>query len=182
MKIGYARASSIDQSTEIQEQQLKDAGCDLVLSENASGRRREGRQRLDDALQMLKAAPDSKLVVCRLDRLGRNLRESLQILDELKEAKADLIVLDMNIDTGTPHGRFFGQMLLAMAEWETELRRERQALGIAKAKKAGKYKGRAPTKHAAEIKRLAAEGMAKAAIARELGVGRQTVYRVLERG
>jgi DNA invertase Pin-like site-specific DNA recombinase len=180
--VGYGRASSDDQSTGVQEQQLREAGCSIVLTENGSGTKLEGREKLALALSMLRAHPGSTLVVCRLDRLARSLKDALDILDQIDKSGGFLRVLDMGIDTRTPHGRMIGHVLLALAQWETEIRRERQALGIAKAKqeRPKKYAGRKPSLDRARVAELLRAGKNKAEIARELGIARSSVYRLID--
>jgi DNA invertase Pin-like site-specific DNA recombinase len=110
------------------------------------------------------------LVVTRLDRLGRSL----------DEAGANLIVLEQAVDTSTAAGRAFFGMLAVFAAFETDVRRERQLEGIAPAKRRGVYEGRKPTLNRARVKELAKDGMGPAKIARELGMARSSVYRLLE--
>jgi DNA invertase Pin-like site-specific DNA recombinase len=181
--VGYARASSEEQSTAIQADQLKAVGCSVVLTEKASGTKRDGREKLDLALQMLKAHPGSTLVVCRLDRLARNTREALELLETIHGAKCGLKVLDMDINTATPHGRMLFSILSSLATWETEVRRERQRLGIEKAKAEGIYKGKAPklkTDQIADLKSRHAHGVPLSVLARDFKIGKATVCRYLK--
>lgn len=175
--IGYARVSSTDQDCTIQEQALRDAGCTIIRSEKVSGTSREGRTELDTVLSFLREG--DALVVTRIDRLARSVADLEEIVGTLRAKGAHLRALEQPVDTSTPAGKAFLQMLGVFAEFETALRRERQMEGIAKAKAAGVYKGRKPSVPAEEIQRLRADGMSPTEIARRLGVGRTSVYRAL---
>jgi DNA invertase Pin-like site-specific DNA recombinase len=125
------------------------------------------------------------LVVLRLDRLARSLRDLQNIAHVLREKQVNLRVLEQAIDTGTPEGRMFFGMLGAIAEFETELRKARQSEGIAAAKAKGPlspFKGRPATIDTAKVKALRAEGLSPTAISKKLGTARSSVYRLLEEG
>lgn len=175
--IGYARVSTEDQDCTIQETALRAAGCSTVRSEKKSGTSRDGRTELETVLSFLR--PGDTLVVTRIDRLARSLLDLEGIVGELRAKGVNLKALEQPVDTSTPAGKAFLQMLGVFAEFETALRRERQMEGIAKAKAAGVYKGRKPSVPADEVKRLHGTGMRPAEIARKLGVGRTSVYRAL---
>jgi len=121
------------------------------------------------------------LVVTKLDRLARSTAHLLQIVETLERKGAALCILDLSIDTSTATGRLMLTMIGAIATFEREMMLERQREGIAKAKAAGKYKGRAPTARAkaSQVHALQAEGVGPAEIARRLGIGRSSVYRML---
>jgi DNA invertase Pin-like site-specific DNA recombinase len=178
--IGYARVSSTDQDCTIQEQALRAHGCTIVRSEKASGTSRAGRSELDTVLSFLRQG--DTLVVTRIDRLARSVGDLEDIVKAVEGRGAFLRVLEQPVDTSTPAGRAFLQMLGVFAEFETALRRERQMEGIAKAKAAGVYKGRKPSVPVAEIRRLKADGVSPSEIAKRLGVGRTSVYRALGMG
>lgn len=175
--IGYARVSSTDQDCSIQEEALRKAGCNPVRSEKKSGTSREGRTELETVLDFLRSG--DTLVVTRIDRLARSVADLEEIVATLKDKGAHLRALDQPVDTASPAGKAFLQMLGVFAEFETALRKERQMEGIAKAKAAGVYKGRKPSVPVEEIQRLKLEGVSPTKIARELGVGRTSVYRAL---
>ena len=118
-------------------------------------------------------------VVTRLDRLARSVADLSAIVAELDSKGAKLRILNAAIDTGTASGKAFLGMLGVFAEFETNIRRERQIDGIDKAKKAGVYKGRKPSIDADQVRSLKAEGIGPAEIARRLGIGRASVYRAL---
>jgi DNA invertase Pin-like site-specific DNA recombinase len=120
------------------------------------------------------------LVVCKLDRLARSMADLSQIVATLEKKGASLQVLNANIDTSTASGKAFLGALGVFAEFETNLRKERQMEGIAKAKAAGVYKGRPATIDAGAIRKLKDEGKGATQIAKALGIGRASVYRVLE--
>lgn len=124
----------------------------------------------------------STLVVTRIDRLARSIGDLQDIVRGLRAKGAALRSIEQPIDTSTAAGKCFLDMLGVFAEFETNLRRERQMEGIARAKAAGVYKGRKPTINPAEIARLKADGLGPAKIARQLGIGRASVYRVLSVG
>jgi DNA invertase Pin-like site-specific DNA recombinase len=175
--IGYARVSTADQDLVVQRQALKGAGVAVIFEEKASGTKRDGRTELQKVLSVL--GRDDALVVTRLDRLGRSLRDLANIAHEIEEAGAHLKVLEQNVDTSTAAGRAFFGMLAVFAAFETDVRRERQLEGIAMAKRGGAYKGGKARLDRLRIKELVASGVRPAAIARELGIARSSVYRLL---
>ncbi len=175
---GYARVSSLDQDLTLQEEMLRAAGCHIVRAEKRSGAGREGRTELRLLLDFLH--PGDTLVVTRIDRLARSVKDLQDIVHELKAKGVALKATEQPVDTGTAAGKAFLDMLGVFAEFETNLRRERQMEGIARAKARGIYKGRKPSIDPAEVRRLReTEGLGPSAIARRLGIGRTSVYRVL---
>ena len=121
------------------------------------------------------------LVVTRIDRLARSLKDLRDIVHELKDRGIALKATEQPVDTSAAAGKAFLDMLGVFAKFETNLRRERQLEGIRAAKARGIYKGRKPSINALEVLRLRhEEGLGPAAIARRLGIGRASVYRVLE--
>ena len=175
---GYARVSTTDQDLALQETALRTAGCQVIRSEKKTGTRREGRAELDILLQFLRAG--DTLVITRIDRLARSLKDLQDIVHELKEKSVTLRATEQPVDTSTAAGKAFFDMLGVFAEFETNLRRERQMEGIAAAKERGVYKGRKPRIDPEEVKRLHAdEKLSPSAIAKRLGIARSSVYRVL---
>lgn len=175
---GYARVSTLDQDLSIQQAALKAAGCEVIRAEKASGTRRDGRSELQVLLDFVRAG--DTLVVTRIDRLARSLRDLQNIVHELRAKGVALRATEQPVDTGTAAGKAFLDMLGVFAEFETNLRRERQLEGISAAKARGVYKGRKPAIDAAEVRRLRRdEKLGPAAIARRLGIGRASVYRLL---
>lgn len=138
-KYGYARVSTLDQSNDVQIQKLADYGCEVIREERASGTSRVGRPELETLLQFIREG--DQLVVWKLDRLARDLGDLKAIQKELDSKRASLVIVDQNIDTSSATGKAFLDMLGVFAEFETNLRRERQMAGIAKAKEAGMYTG-----------------------------------------
>jgi len=150
----------------------------VVRAEKASGSRRDGRTELQVLLDFVQ--PGDTLVVTRVDRLARSMKDLQDIVHELKVKGVTLRATEQPVDTGTAAGKAFLDMLGVFAEFETNLRRERQLEGVKAAKDRGVYKGRKPTIDAAELRRLRdEERLGPAAIARQLGIGRASVYRVL---
>ena len=176
MKIGYARVSSIGQNEAAQVDILLRNGAEEVFVEKASGKTREGRAKLADAIRF--ARKGDVLLVTRLDRLARSVIDLHAIVTVLEAKGVDLIVTEQNIDTTTPHGRLMFNMLAAIAEFETDLRRERQLEGIAKAKQEGRYKGRPVSIDAEAIRAALAAGDKPSVVAKRFNVARSTVYRV----
>jgi DNA invertase Pin-like site-specific DNA recombinase len=175
---GYARVSTLDQDLTLQQTTLKAAGCSVIRAEKASGTRRDGRTELQVLLDFLQ--PGDVLVVTRIDRLARSLKDLQDIVHELKVKGVSLKATEQPIDTGTAAGKAFLDMLGVFAEFETNLRKERQLEGIRAAKARGVYQGRKPSIDAREVRRLKEEEKLDAsAIAKRLGIGRASVYRVL---
>jgi DNA invertase Pin-like site-specific DNA recombinase len=143
MKPGYARVSMVDQDPTIQRDALKAAGCDLVREEKRSGTKLDGRLELKTLLEFLRSG--DMLVITRLDRLARSLSDLSTITDQLQAKGVTLKTAEQPVDTSTAAGKAFFGMLGVFAEFETNLRQERQMEGTAKAKAAGVYKGRKPT-------------------------------------
>ena len=176
--IGYARVSSNDQDTSIQAAALRKAGCDVVRVEKASGKSREGRDELASILEFIR--PGDVLVVTKLDRLGRNTRDALNLVHELDERGACLRVLEPAIDTCGPMGRMVLTVLGMVAEMELSFLKDRQRAGIEAAKAKGIYKGRPPTFDRAKILELRKQGMGATAIAEAVGCKRGNVYKALK--
>lgn len=176
--IGYARVSTDDQDCSIQEAALRAAGCTIIRSEKRSGVTTAGRDELETVLSFVRAG--DTLMVTRIDRLARSVADLERIVGELKGKGAFLRATEQPIDTSTPAGIAFLQMLGVFAQFETAIRKERQMEGIAKAKAAGVYKGRKPSVPIEGVRQLKAEGLKPVEIARKLGIGRASVYRALE--
>ncbi|KGM35309.1 recombinase family protein [Inquilinus limosus] len=174
---GYARVSSADQDHSLQIEALKRAGCTVVRAEKMSGTSREGRTELDILLTFLQ--PGDVLMVTRVDRLARSIRDLQNIVHELREKGVALKATEQPVDTSTAAGKAFLDMLGVFAEFETNLRKERQLEGIAKAKAAGVYRGRPGGIDADQIAKLNAQGIGASEIAARLGIGRASVYRIL---
>jgi DNA invertase Pin-like site-specific DNA recombinase len=176
--VGYARVSSVGQSLDVQLEQLKVAGCDKVFAEKITGTTIKGRDQLALALDYVREG--DVLVVTRMDRLSRSLTDLKLTVDQLTAKGVGFRALQQTgIDTTRPEGKLMLAMLGAFAEFEADIRKERQLEGIAKAKEAGVYKGRRPSVPVSEVRRLAAEGIGPTGIGKRLGIGRASVYRAL---
>src|SRR5262245_61874420 len=174
---GYARVSSTDQDLDIQKAALTAAGCTVIRAEKVSGTSRKGRSELETLMDFLRDG--DTLVVTRIDRLARSLRDLQNLVHERRERGVHLKCTEQPVATSTPAGKAFLGMLGVFAEFETNIRREGQLEGIAAAKARGVYKGRPAIIDAAEVRKLKAEGLGATEIATKLGIGRASVYRVL---
>jgi DNA invertase Pin-like site-specific DNA recombinase len=180
--VGYGRTSTVEQEAGLlaQERDLRAAGCSKVFVERVSSVAR--RAQLEGALEYVREG--DVLVVTKPDRLARSVADLLSIVGRLETRGVGLRVLSMGgqeVDTRTPTGKLMLTMLGAVAEFERGLMLERQREGIAKAKSEGRYKGRVPTaqRQAEAVRKLKAEGVRPTAIAKQLGIGRASVYRIL---
>ncbi len=173
----YCRVSTVEQSSMLQEEATLKAYPEAVVRhEKKSGTSKAGRDILNSLLNGLETG--DRLVVWKLDRLARNMGDLLAIVDIIERKGSSLEILDQRIDTSTAAGRAFLQMLGVFAEFETNIRRERQAAGIAKAKRERPeaYSGRKPSISAEEIKTLLVAGMKPDEVAKKLGISRSSVY------
>lgn len=174
---GYARVSTADQDLTSQIEELRAAGCTVVRSEKQSGASREGRTELQTVLDFLREG--DIVTVVRLDRLGRDTRDVLNIVHEIKKKGASLQVLHPKIDTTGPAGTIVLTVLGMVAEMERSFIRERQKTGIAAAKANGVYRGRKAKLTYNEVASLRGQGLGATEIAKRFGVTRQAVYKVL---
>lgn len=177
MLVGYARVSSAGQSLEIQKEALLAAGCEKLFSEKQSGTSTDNRPALSDALDFIREG--DTLIVTRIDRLARSVGDLEAIVKSVRAKGAFLKAIEQPIDTSSPAGVAFLQMLGVFAQFETAIRKERQMEGIAKAKAEGRYKGRKPSVDVATVRAMKAEGVRPVDIAAKLGIGRASVYRAL---
>lgn len=180
-RIGYARVSTSDQDTSIQVEQLQTAGCDRIFYEKASGSS-QNRTQLNEMLNFIRKG--DTLVITRIDRLARSLRDLQNLVYDFQQKGIAIKATEQPIDTNTAAGKAFLNMLGVFAEFENNIRKERQMEGIAKAKTSGVYKGRKPISEDVkkEVIRLHNDGVKKVEIIQLLGVGRTSVYNVLKRG
>lgn len=178
-RIGYARVSTSEQGLVIQVERLEAAGCSVVRSETASGATREGRGELKIILDFIRDGDE--LVVLRIDRLARSIRDVLNIVHELAAEGASLRVLEPEVvSTGGALGKITIAVLGMAADLELNFIQDRQRAGIDAARAKGIYKGRRKSLPVDEIRRLSSLGLKKAKIARQLGISRVSVYRVLK--
>ncbi len=182
MLIGYARTSTLEQKAglEAQRESLSAIGCERVWEEQTSSV--SLRESLRDAVGFCRDG--DTLVVTKLDRLARSVRHLGEIIEELDDKNVGLRILDLGLDTTNATGKLMLNVLGSVAQFEREMMLERQREGIAKAKAAGKYKGRRPTarEKAQEITDLSAQGVSKREIAKRLNVSERSVYRVASSG
>ena len=181
-KIGYARVSTRDQNLDLQTAALKQAKCDRIFEETMSGAKRE-RPELNRALDHLRAG--DTLVVWKLDRLGRSVKDLVELVGELEKRGVHFQSVTDNIDTSSPAGRFFFHVMASLAQMERELLVERTRAGLDAAKAQGRVGGRkrAMTESKLEAaKKLLASGVAPRDVAANLGVSLPTLYRWIPAG
>ena len=179
--IGYARTSTLDQTAglEAQERDLKAVGCERIFTEQVSSVDVKERHELATALDFVREG--DTLVVTRMDRLARSTQHLHMILDQLKAKGVFLRILDPDLNTSTVAGELILTIMGGIAQFERAIMLERQREGIAKAKAAGKYKGRKPTAMAQsdEVLALLEDGVGATEIAKRVGIGRASVYRII---
>ena len=178
MIIGYARTSTADQSAglEAQQRDLEAAGAERIFAEQISSV--ATRPALEQALDFIRDG--DTIIVTKLDRLARSIRDLMEIVERIQTKGAKLRILGMDLDTGSATGKLMLGILGSVAEFEREIMLERQREGIAKAKAEGKYKGRAPTaqKKAESVLRLLKEGFTEVEVAEQLDISRSSVQRI----
>lgn len=181
-KVGYARVSSVGQSFEVQEDKLRAAGCDRIFVEKKSGKQASNRPQLQACLSFVREG--DTLMVSRLDRMARSVLDLAKIADLLKQKKVALRVLDQHIDTSKAEGRMMFGILSTFAEFENDIRAERQADGIAKAKANGVKFGRSPALEESQRRRIVTlwkeEEFSAQQLAERFNVGIATIYRTLQ--
>jgi DNA invertase Pin-like site-specific DNA recombinase len=183
--VGYGRTSGVDQlaGLEAQQRQITATGCTKLFCEQVSS----VSERLQLRLALDFVREGDTLVISRLDRLARSTTDLLSIVNTLEMKGVGLRILDFGgseMDTKSPSGRMLLTMFAAVAEFERGIMLQRQKEGIAKAKAAGKYRGRAPTARvkAPQVREMKAAGAGASEIAAALGIGRASVYRLLSEG
>lgn len=180
---GYARTSTVQQVAGLDDQvaKLREAGCtdQTIYREQISSVRMEERVEFSKVLNKL--SKGDVLVFTSLSRVARSMIHMMEIEAAVAAAGASIRILDMNVDTSTPQGRLTFNLFGSIAQFERENMLERQKVGIAAAKAAGKYKGRAPTAQAKadKVLALAAKGLTKQQVADAVGIGVASVYRIL---
>ncbi|WP_136168000.1 recombinase family protein [Brenneria corticis] len=182
MQIGYIRVSTNDQNTDLQRNALISANCEQVFEDKMSGTkaRRPGLKR---ALKALKTG--DTLVVWKLDRLGRSMRNLVLLIDELRQRGIHFRSLTDSIDTNTPMGRFVFHIMSALAEMERELIVERTLAGLVAARAKGRIGGRPPALTLDDreiIAKLLANGHSRAQISIIYGIGMSTLYKYFPAG
>lgn len=175
-RIGYARVSTSDQSLDAQVDALKKAGCSVIRCETKSGSRLKDRDELRSILDFIRAG--DTLIVTRIDRLARSVSDVQTIVNTLREKEAFLLALHQPVDTSDAGGKAFFDMLAVFAEFENNLRRERQAEGIHLARQKGLYRGRVAKLDQEEILVRLLRGEGPIHIARTLNISRSSVYKV----
>ena len=179
--IGYARVSSIGQSLDVQLDRLSEYGCGKIYKEKRSGTTAD-RPELKSVLDYVRSG--DTLVITKLDRLARSTFHLTQIAEGLKEKGVELVVTDQNIDTSTPTGKLFFNMLASIAEIETEIMKERQMEGISKAKSKGVKFGAKPKLTDGEVEEMRqkrSKGVLIKILMKEYGLSKASVYRLLQK-
>lgn len=182
MKIGYARVSTKDQNLNLQIEALTREGCELIYSEKqSSSKERLEFEKLRESVRM-----GDIIIVWKLDRLGRSLKDLVNIIDEFKSKGVEFRSIVDNFDTTSPNGRLFFSIVAALAEYEKELIKERTRAGLESARLRGRIGGRRPgLSQEAKNKAAAAkhlyldEKLPIEEILNSLNISRATLYRYL---
>lgn len=177
LKIGYARVSTSDQNLDLQIEALKQAGCEQIFQDQASGGRMD-RPGLKDALSHLHCG--STLVIWKLDRLARSVKGLVDLVADLESKGVQFRSLTDQIDTGTPAGRFFFHVMASLAQMERELIKERTMAGLEAARRRGRVGGRRRKMTASKVEsaiKLLQAGIAPKDVASSLGISVPTLYR-----
>ncbi|TAU81955.1 recombinase family protein [Rhizobium leguminosarum] len=178
-RIGYARVSTVDQDLEVQVDRLRREGCEIIRSEKLSGGSREGRTELATVIEFLREGDE--LVVTRLDRLGRDTRDVLNIVHECQERGAFVTILDPQVTTRGEMGHVILTVLGMVAQMERRFIKERQREGILNAKAAGRYGGGKVRFDYDRVRQLSDEGASASKIAKIVGCSRMQIYRILKK-
>lgn len=176
-RIGYARVSTLDQDLEIQRQRLAAERCQIVRCEKISGASRQGRTELATIIEFLREGDE--LIVTRLDRLGRDTRDVLNIVHECEQRGAYVTVLEPHVSTKGEMGKVILTVLGMVAQMERRFIKDRQREGIDRAKARGTYKGGKQRIDHNLIVKLRGNGFSISSIAEQVGCSRMQVYRVL---
>ncbi|MER9836141.1 recombinase family protein [Mesorhizobium sp. M0145] len=176
-RIGYARVSTVDQDLETQIAKLKAEACGIIRSEKVSGASRDGRAELATIIDFLR--PGDELVVTRLDRLGRDTRDVLNLIHECEQKGAFVTVLDPHVSTRGEMGHIVLTVLGMVAQMERRFIKERQRDGIEQAKAEGTYKGGKQRLDRSKVMALRDEGKTPTQIAKLVGCSRMQIYRIL---
>ena len=179
MKVSYIRVSSTSQSLEVQRDAVKSVGVEKIFEEKVSATSTQGRDKLREWLDFVREGDE--LVITRIDRLARSVLDLQLIIKELTDKGVSLTATEQPISTKDATSKCFLDMLGVFAELETNLRKERQLEGIAKAKEKGVYKGGKTKIDIKQINKLKGEGLGATAIARKLNIHRDSVYRLLKK-
>ena len=179
MKVAYIRVSSSSQSLDIQRQQMEKEGISKIFEEKVSGTSTQGREKLREMLDFVREG--DCCYITRTDRLARSILDLQLIVKELTDKGVSLVATEQPISTKDATSKCFLDMLGVFAEFETNIRKERQMEGIAKAKAKGVYKGGKAKISVDEIIRLRDEGFGATAIERKMNIHRDSVYRLLKK-
>lgn len=177
MIVGYARVSTTDQDLTVQIQQLEAAGCERIFSEKATGTSIDARLQLQEAMRFVREG--DTLVVTRIDRIARSMADFSNIITQLRRDKVNFRCSEQPITTEGPVGELMLNVLAAFAQFETQLRRERQIEGIRKARARNVYKGRPPSIDKERVINAWRAGAGPAEIARTLNCSEPSVYRII---
>ena len=179
MKVSYIRVSSQQQSLEVQRESVMKYGVDKIFEEKVSGTSTDKREQLKQCLEFVREGDE--LVITRIDRLARSVLDLQLIVKQLMDKGVTLTATEQPISTKDATSKCFLDMLGVFAELETNIRKERQMEGIELAKRKGVYKGGTQRIDVDEIKRLKSEGLGASAIAKQMGIHRDSVYRLLKK-
>jgi len=182
MIIGYARVSTTDQNLTLQKEELVSIGCEKIFEDYVSGSR-ENRPGLASALEVVRDG--DTLVVWKLDRLGRSVKQLIELVDSLEKRGVHFRSITDSIDTSTPPGRFFFHVMASLAEMERDLIVERTRAGLAVAKKLGRTGGRKRKMTESKVesaRKLLASGIPPKDVAKDLEISVPTLYRWLPAG
>jgi len=178
--VGYARVSTVGQSLDVQLDKLTSRGCDKIYSDKKSGTTAD-RPELINCLDYVRDG--DKLVITKLDRLARSTLHLTQIAEQLRQKGVELEVIDQQIDTSTPTGKLLFNMLASIAEFETEIRKERQLEGIAKAKSKGTRfgaKAKLSDEQVEQLKLDKANNIPVSVLIQKYGISKASVYRLAQ--
>ena len=179
MKVAYIRVSSSSQSLELQREAVQKENVDKIFEEKVSGTSTQGREKLKEMLEFVREG--DSVYITRTDRLARSILDLQLIVKELTDKGVSLVATEQPISTKDATSKCFLDMLGVFAEFETNIRKERQMEGIAKAKAKGIYKGGKAKINVEDIIKLKNEGLGATAIAKRMNIHRDSVYRLLKK-
>ena len=179
MKVAYARVSSVGQNLDAQLESLKNYGCEKIFQEKVSGTSTKNREELKKCLEFVREGDE--FVITRIDRCSRSILDLQLIVNQLKDKGVSITATEQSISNKDATGKCFMDMLGVFAEFETNLRHERQMEGIKIAKEKGKFKGKQASIDVKRLKVLKEEGVNPTDIARQMNISRGSVYRLMKK-